>query len=81
MIRFESVTKRFGDGTVAVDELRLEAPSGKITVLRRSVRLRQDHLAAHDQPDDRPDLGTDHARRQGHREDRSRPSCAAASAT
>ncbi len=32
MIRFESVTKRFGDGTVAVDELSIEAPTGKITV-------------------------------------------------
>jgi osmoprotectant transport system ATP-binding protein len=32
VIRFESVTKRFPDGTVAVDELSLEAPSGKITV-------------------------------------------------
>ncbi len=33
MIRFESVTKRYPDGTVAVDELSLEAPSGQITVL------------------------------------------------
>jgi osmoprotectant transport system ATP-binding protein len=33
MIRFESVTKRFPDGTVAVDELSLEAPSHQITVL------------------------------------------------
>jgi osmoprotectant transport system ATP-binding protein len=33
VIRFESVTKRFADGTVAVDDLTLEAPSGKITVL------------------------------------------------
>ncbi len=32
MIRFESVTKRFGDDTVAVDELSIEAPTGKITV-------------------------------------------------
>ena len=32
MIRFESVTKRYGD-TVAVDELDLAAPSGQITVL------------------------------------------------
>ncbi|HEY2272717.1 MAG TPA: ATP-binding cassette domain-containing protein [Jatrophihabitantaceae bacterium] len=32
MIRFESVTKQYPDGTVAVDELSLEAPSGKITV-------------------------------------------------
>ena len=27
MIRFESVTKRYPDGTVAVNELSLEAPS------------------------------------------------------
>src|SRR6201996_8684476 len=33
MIRFEKVTKRYPDGTVAVDELDLEAPSGQITVL------------------------------------------------
>jgi osmoprotectant transport system ATP-binding protein len=32
VIRFESVTKRYPDGTVAVDELSLEAPSGQITV-------------------------------------------------
>ena len=33
MIRFESVTKRYPDGTVAVDNLTLEAPSHQITVL------------------------------------------------
>ena len=33
MIRFDRVTKRFPDGTVAVDELDLTAPTGKITVL------------------------------------------------
>jgi osmoprotectant transport system ATP-binding protein len=33
VIRFESVTKRFADGTLAVDSLDLEAPSGRITVL------------------------------------------------
>ncbi len=33
MIRFESVTKRYPDGTVAVDDLSLELPSGQITVL------------------------------------------------
>jgi osmoprotectant transport system ATP-binding protein len=32
VIRFESVTKRYPDGTVAVDELTVEAPSGRITV-------------------------------------------------
>ncbi|MCE0487524.1 ABC transporter ATP-binding protein [Ornithinimicrobium sediminis] len=33
MIRFDGVTKRFEDGTVAVDDLSFEAPAGKITVL------------------------------------------------
>ncbi|HKJ11710.1 MAG TPA: ATP-binding cassette domain-containing protein [Ornithinimicrobium sp.] len=33
MIRLEGVTKRFADGTVAVDDLSVEAPEGKITVL------------------------------------------------
>ncbi|MCW2493994.1 MAG: ATP-binding cassette protein, partial [Frankiales bacterium] len=33
MIRFESVSKRYPDGTVAVDELDFVAPSGQITVL------------------------------------------------
>jgi osmoprotectant transport system ATP-binding protein len=32
MIRFESVSKRYPDGTVAVDQLDLVAPSGQITV-------------------------------------------------
>ncbi len=32
MIRLESVTKKYGDGTVAVDDLSLIAPSGQITV-------------------------------------------------
>jgi osmoprotectant transport system ATP-binding protein len=33
VITFESVTKRFADGTVAVDDLSLEIPTGRITVL------------------------------------------------
>ena len=33
MIRFDGVTKEFPDGTVAVDDLSLTAPTGKITVL------------------------------------------------
>lgn len=33
MITFESVTKRYPDGTVAVDSLDLEVPAGKIMVL------------------------------------------------
>ena len=33
MIRFDAVSKQYPDGTKAVDELTLEAPTGKITVL------------------------------------------------
>jgi osmoprotectant transport system ATP-binding protein len=33
VIRFEGVSKRYGDGTVAVDDLSLEIPTGQITVL------------------------------------------------
>ncbi|MEP6817289.1 MAG: ABC transporter ATP-binding protein [Marmoricola sp.] len=33
MIRFDKASKQYADGTVAVDELDLVAPSGKITVL------------------------------------------------
>lgn len=33
MIAFDGVTKKYPDGTVAVDDLSFEAPSGKITVL------------------------------------------------
>jgi osmoprotectant transport system ATP-binding protein len=33
MIRFDGVSKRYPDGTVAVDDLILEAPTGQITVL------------------------------------------------
>jgi osmoprotectant transport system ATP-binding protein len=33
MIAFDGVTKQYPDGTVAVDDLSFEAPSGKITVL------------------------------------------------
>ncbi|MEJ7648936.1 MAG: ABC transporter ATP-binding protein [Nakamurella sp.] len=32
MIRFENIVKEYPDGTVAVDDLSLEAPSGQITV-------------------------------------------------
>jgi osmoprotectant transport system ATP-binding protein len=33
VIRFDHATKRYPDGTVAVDDLELEAPTGQITVL------------------------------------------------
>ncbi|HET7741918.1 MAG TPA: ATP-binding cassette domain-containing protein, partial [Mycobacterium sp.] len=32
MISFEGVTKRYPDGTVAVDDLSLEVPAGALTV-------------------------------------------------
>ena len=55
MIEFRGVTKRYPDGTVAVDELDLEVEAGRITVFVGPVGLRQDHVAADDQPDDRAD--------------------------
>ena len=33
MIRFDQASKQYPDGTVAVDDLELEAPTGQITVL------------------------------------------------
>ncbi|MDF5756403.1 ATP-binding cassette domain-containing protein [Spongiactinospora sp. TRM90649] len=33
MITFDGVTKRYADGTIAVDDLNLEVPTGEITVL------------------------------------------------
>ena len=33
MIRFDAVSKRYPDGTVAVDELSLEIPEGEVAVL------------------------------------------------
>ena len=33
MIRFDKVTKRFADGTNAVDQLSMDMPTGEITVL------------------------------------------------
>ena len=53
MIRFDNVTKRFADGTVAVDQLSIDMPTGEITVLVGLVGLRQDDDAADDQPPDR----------------------------
>ena len=53
MIEFRGVTKRFPDGTVAVDDLDLTVRDGGDHGLRRAVRLRQDHVAAHGQPHDR----------------------------
>jgi len=44
MIEFESVTKTYPDGTVAVGDLSLVAPSGQITVLvgpRAAARRRR----------------------------------------
>ena len=55
MIEFRGVTKRYPDGTVAVDELDLDGGRGQDHGVRRPVGLRQDHVAADDQPDDRAD--------------------------
>ena len=56
MIRFDDVTKRTPTAPSPSTRLDLEAPSGQITVLVGPVGLRQDDVAAHDQPDDRAHL-------------------------
>ena len=55
MIRFDQVTKRYPDGTVAVDDLEPGGADRPDHRPGRSLRLRQDHVAADDQPDDRAD--------------------------
>jgi hypothetical protein len=42
MIRFDAVTKQYPDGTVAVDDLTLTAPTGQDHRARRALGLRQD---------------------------------------
>ena len=59
MIRFDSVTKTYPDGTVAVDDLSLTAPSGQDHRARRAFGVRQDDQPANDQPDDRADERAD----------------------
>ena len=54
LIRIDSITKRYPDGTTAVDELSLDIPTGDHRA-GRPVGLRQDHHAADDQPDGRAD--------------------------
>ena len=68
-VRHQALPRRHGRRRRAVHR----SPDRQDHRLRRSVRVRQDHVAAHDQPDDRADVGPHHARRQGHRQDRSRP--------
>ena len=67
MIRFEAVSKIYPDGTVAVDHLDLEAPSGQITVLVGPSGCGKTTSPANDQPDDRADRRPHLARRSGHR--------------
>ena len=62
MIRFDRVTKRYPDGTTAVDALDLTAPTGQTTVLV-GPRLREDDVAADGPADDRADLRVDPPRR------------------
>ncbi|GIW04277.1 MAG: hypothetical protein KatS3mg059_0897 [Thermomicrobiales bacterium] len=45
-VSFEHVTKRYGD-VLAVDDLNLHVENGELMVLPRSIRLRQDDVAAH----------------------------------
>ncbi len=81
MITFESVTKRYPDGTVAVDELSLVAPSRPDHRARRPVGLRQDDQPADDQPDDRADRRAGSGSTTATPRSVPPPSCAAASAT
>ena len=81
MIRFDSVSKRYPDGTVAVDDLDLSAPTGQITVFvgpsgcGKTTSLRMINRMIE------PTSGHDLARRPGHCAVPTPPSCAAASAT
>ena len=81
MIEFRGVTKRYPDGTVAVDELDLEVEAGRITVFvgpsgcGKTTSLRMINRMIE------PTDGHDPGRRQGHHDGRRRRSCAAASAT
>ena len=82
MIKFDHVTKRYPDGTVAVDDLELEAPSGQITVLvgpsgcGKTTSLRMINRMI--EPDRRGTIWLDDQR---HRESTPATSCAAGSAT
>ena len=55
MITFEAVTKRYPDGTVAVDGLDLEVPAGKTMVLVGPSGCGKTTVAADDQPARRAD--------------------------
>ena len=81
MIEFRGVTKRFPDGTVAVDDLDLTVDDGKITVFvgpsgcGKTTSLRMVNRMIE------PTEGTITVERPGHHVGRRAPSCAAASAT
>ena len=81
VIEFRGVTKRFPDGTVAVDNLELQVRDGGITVFVGPSGLRQDDVAAHGQPHDRPDVGHDPGQRHGRDDRPTPPSCGGGSAT
>ena len=66
VISFQSVSKVYPDGTPAVAGPDDRDPHRQDHRVRRSVRLRQDHVAADDQPDDRADRRRRADRRQGH---------------
>ena len=81
MIAFDGVTKRYPDGTVAVDDLSLDAPTGQITVLvgpsgcGKTTSLRMVNRMIEPTSGAISLDGRDTAR------DEATPSCAAASAT
>ena len=55
MISFDDVTKKYDDGTVAVDDLSLEVPEGTLTVFVGPSGCGKTTAHADDQPDDRAD--------------------------
>ena len=81
MIEFRGVTKRFPDGTVAVDDLDLTVDAGKITVFvgpsgcGKTTSLRMVNRMIE------PTDGHDHGRRPGHHVRRRRRAAPRASAT
>ena len=81
MIKFDTVHKRFPNGTTAVHELTLQHAGGRRDRPRRIVRLRQDHHSPDDQPDGRSELRHHPRRRPGHPRSRTPPSCAGPSDT
>ncbi len=70
MIEFDTVTKTYPRRHHRRGWALRSQPRRGRSRCSSTPRVRQDDVAADDQPDDRPDLGSDPRRRPGHREDR-----------